>query len=170
MNQLDFAISSTTLSKKLRDLRVSTIPSIIRYIYNVSRGTADYSLKLEDILLGIGFGNSTKSLNTLKSWLKQNVEILEKDFHIIYNFSSKIFLTSKELEDKLTFIQASFDEAIFDKYIGLTLPASVTGKKASKIRRITKLSFREYELETEEGVVSLESFFDDFLAFLEDLS
>lgn len=169
MNQLDFAISSTVISKKLRDLRISTVPSLIRYIYNASRGMPKHTFQLDDILDGIGFNYSVKSLNTLKSWLKQNESALKEDFYIQYEPRSKMFTTTPELSDKLTFIQAAFDETIFEQYVGYELPSSLTDGIASKIVSIKKLNYREYEILTEHHTLHLESFLDDFMAFLDDV-
>lgn len=165
MNQLDFAIASSSIANKLRSLKVSTIPSIIKFIYITTEGRANLSVSLDFVIEGIGLGSSEKTIRTIKSWLKENREILQNDFSIIYNPLTKSF-TTEELSSNLTFIRATFDDSVFDKYLGLNI---LSDDKVMTIKAIKKQNYREYEVITDQGPLIFSVFIDDFLAYLDDL-
>lgn len=165
MNQLDFAIASSSIANKLRSLKVSTIPSIIKFIYITTEGHSNYCVSLDVVLEGLGLKHADKTIRTIKSWLKENKDVLKNDFSIIYNPLTKNF-TTEELSSNLTFIRATFDESVFYKYLGLHI---ITEEKTSTIKEIKKQSYREYEIITDHDTLTFSVFIDDFLAYLDDL-
>lgn len=166
-NQIDFAIANSTLNEKMRSLKVSTIPTIIKVIYANSLGCSGYSIHLNKVLDQIGFITTKKSLETLRASLDEYTTILEKDFFIRYLKSEKRFETTPEIENKLTFVRELIDDDIFSQYTNLKIS---TDDAIYTIKNIKKVGFREFIIATNEGMeLSFQSFIDDFLYFLDEL-
>ncbi len=166
-NQIDFAIANSILNEKMRALKVSTIPTIIKAIYADSLGCSGYSIHLNPVLEKIGFIKTKKSLETLRIALDEHSATLESDFFIKYLKSEKRFETTPEIENKLTFVRELVDEDIFSQYVNLKIS---TDNGTYTIQSIRKEGFRDFSIHTQEGVVlTFQSFVDDFLYFLDEL-
>lgn len=166
-NQIDFAIANSTLNEKMRSLKVSTIPTIVKVIYANSLGCSDYSIHLNQVLDQIGLITTKKSLETLRASLDEYTAILESDFYIKYLKSEKRFETTPEIENKLTFVRELVDDDIFAKYENIKF---ITEDVTHTIKSIKKNGFRDFSIETYEGsILHFQSFIDDFLYFLDEL-
>lgn len=166
LNSVEFAIANSTLNEKMRSLKVSTIPTIIKAIYASSMGDSEYSIHIDDVLRKIGFVVTRTSLRLLKASLDEYQETLEKDFFIKYHSKEKRFTTTAQIEGKLTFLRTNVDSEMFDKFIGTKM---IIEDQTVTIKEIKKLGFRNFSIYTEEGsTYEFQCFVDDFIYFLED--
>jgi len=165
MHKHDFSASFNKLLEKTVEIKYSTIPTIINYIYIHNKDKSKKIYKLMDILEKIGFPiESRDSIKTLKRNLLKFQETMAQVFSIYYNSKEHTFTYARSNSvDILPPLNTTQVEYFINKEVEID-------KKKQTIESIVQSDLYIWKIKTDLRVIEFNAFKDDLITYLNEIS